>query len=277
MSAPIGIFDSGLGGLSVAAEVMKVLPHERIIYFADNAHVPYGERPLEEIREFALEISEFLVGEGARAVVMACNMSSAVAVDAARLRLPGIPVLGVIEPGAAAAVRASAGQPIGVLATTGTVKSGAYPRAIHEINAGVDVFQQACPRFVPLVESGMAESEEAEAAATEYVAPLVESGCRTLVLGCTHYPFLRKAIASAAGPGVVIVDPAEETARDLANKLAGVSSCGGQSSGNHVFMASGPAEAFAALGSLFLGRPIESVRPVKWGVDLGRVRTDSAV
>lgn len=277
MNAPIGIFDSGLGGLSVAAEVMRKLPGERIVYFADNTHVPYGERPLEEIREFALDIAGFLIGQGAKAVVMACNMSSAVAVQEARLRYPGLPILGVIEPGAAAALRVCKGLPIGVLATSGTVKSRAYPIALDSLDCGVRVFQQACPKFVPLVESGMADTDEAEAAARQYVRPLVDQGCRTLILGCTHYPFLRGVIEAAAGPGVTIVDPAEETVHVLANKLAEENLLSQQLTEPHVFLASGPTEAFAALGSRFLGRPIGQVRPVRWGVDLGMVRTESAV
>ncbi len=153
-------------------------------------------------------------------MVMACNMSSAVALDAARKCWPQIPVIGVIEPGARAAVEVSEGSDIGVLATTGTVRSGAYTKAVSDIDPWIRVHEQACPKFVPLVESGNAGSEEAEAAARTYVAPLTAAGCRTIILGCTHYPFLRRAIEAAAGPDVRIVDPAEETARTLQSILS---------------------------------------------------------
>lgn len=263
MSFPIGVFDSGLGGLSVAARIMQRLPNERIIYFADTAHVPYGERPLDEIREFALGIVGFLVEKGAKAVVMACNMSSAVALDAARAAYPGIPILGVIEPGAKAAVSIANGAPIGILATTGTIKSEAYARAVARLDPSIRVVGQACPKFVVLVESGLADSEEAEAAARTYVGPLLAEGCKTIVLGCTHYPFLRKPIASAAGDDVMIVDPAEETVSALGNILLerGIASRGLDST--HEFYASGDASGFAALGSAFLGRKIDSVEQVE--------------
>ena len=256
MRSPIGIFDSGLGGLSVAREVIGALPRERIIYFADTAHVPYGERPLTEIKGFALGITRFLIEEGAKAVAMACNMSSAVALEEARARWPEIAILGVIEPGSKAAIEVAGGRPIGVLATTGTVKSEAYVRAIHRLDASPAVVQQACPKFVPLVEAGLADSEEAEAAACDYVAPILRAGCRTIILGCTHYPFLRRAIESAAGPGVAIVDPAEETARALAKVLHERGIAADAPDGPHTFYASGETRGFAELGSRFLGRPI---------------------
>lgn len=277
MRSPIGIFDSGLGGLSVAAQVLRQLPNERIVYFADNAHVPYGERPLEEIQEFALGITGFLLEKGAKAVVMACNMSSAVALDAARKHYPDTPILGVIEPGAMAAVRHPGSQlsalstqlRIGVLATTGTVKSEAYVRAIQRLDPSAQVVQQACPKFVPLVESGQADSEEAEAAACTYVAPLRSAGCSTIILGCTHYPFLRRAIQAAAGSDVTIVDPAEETVQALSNTLIERGMAGDGLDTPHEFYTSGDTGGFADLGSRFLGRPIGSVETATWGIDLG--------
>jgi glutamate racemase len=274
LRSPIGVFDSGLGGLTVVAQLMQALPNERVIYFADNAHVPYGERPLDEIRSFALGITDFLVGKGAKAVVMACNMSSAVALDAARAKYPDLPILGTIEPGSKAAVAVADGAPIGVLATTGTVKSGAYARTCGELDPSCVVIQQACPRFVPLVEEGRADSEEAEAAARDYLAPLLAAGCTTIILGCTHYPFLRKAIEIAAGGGAVVIDPAEEIAIALQNALKerGIES---DSGGEHVFYASGDTESFATLGSAFLGRPIKRAYKAEWGVDLYSTNTSA--
>ena len=157
-NSPIGVFDSGMGGLSVASEILKVLPEESVAYFADFAHVPYGERPYSEIRSFALAISEFLVSRGAKAIVMACNVSSAVAMDTVRERFPRIPVIGMIKSGAKAAVAAAAGKPVGVLATTGTIKSKAYDAEIAKLAPEIPVFGVGCPRFVPLVEAGKTHS-----------------------------------------------------------------------------------------------------------------------
>ena len=243
----------------MAAHILRTLPNERIIYFADNAHVPYGERPLEQIRGFAVGITAFLVEKGCKAVVMACNMSSAVALEAARQEFRDLHVLGVIEPGAKAALDVREGKPVGVLATTGTVNSGAYVRELQRRDKHCRVYQQACPKFVPLVESGLADSEEAEAAARTYVEPLLSEGCRTLILGCTHYPFLRRAIESAAGSGVRIVDPAEETARALKSLLAKGGILSDSLDCAHEFYASGETDSFAKLGGKFLGRDMESV------------------
>ncbi len=259
MRRPIGIFDSGLGGLSVARQVLKTLPQERIIYFADTAHVPYGERPLSEIKGFALGITRFLIEQGAKAVVMACNMSSAVALEEARETWPEVPILGVIEPGVSAAVKVCEGWPIGVLATTGTVQSRAYVQALARIDSRIPVMQQACPKFVPLVESGLADSEEAEAAACEYVAPLLRAACGTVILGCTHYPFLRRAIEMAAGPGIPVIDPAEETASALEKTLHDRGIAADKLDGAHGFYASGETGAFVELGSRFLGLQIGGV------------------
>lgn len=264
MTSPIGVFDSGLGGLSVARRILERLPNERIVYFADSAHVPYGERPLEEIQEFALAIVGFLIEKGAKAIVMACNMSSAVALDVSRAEYPSLPIIGVISPGARAAVDACCGAPIGVLATTGTIKSEAYVRSVARYDPAIPVFGQACPKFVPLVESGRADSEDAEAAACTYVAPLLAEGCRTIVLGCTHYPFLRKQIEAAAGEGVTIVDPAEETVTFLENTLVEQGMISAGLVGRHEFYSSGDTEGFATLGSAFLGREIGSVEHIDW-------------
>lgn len=270
MDLPVGVFDSGLGGLSVAARILDTLPNERILYFADNAHVPYGEKPLDEIRGFALEITSFLINNGAKAVVMACNMSSAIALNAAQECFPEIPIIGMIEPGARAALRVSNGRPIGVLATTGTTNSGAYPRIIEQIAPGCKVVSQACPRFVPLVESGQAESEDAEAAARTYVEPLLHEHCGTIILGCTHYPFLRKVIEAAAGPDVKVIDPADEVARALAVILRDRNMAATELTQAHEYFTSGDPAGFATLGSAFMGRPIDTIKHAQWGVDLGR-------
>ncbi len=262
MTSPIGVFDSGLGGLSVAARILQSLPNERIIYFADTAHVPYGERSFDEIQQFSLNIVRFLIEKEVKAVVAACNLSSAVALTKVRETWPNLPILGVIEPGARAAVRASSGKPIGVLATTGAIKSQAYDKAIARLDDSIKVTGQACPKFVPLVESGLAESEQAKAVAREYVAGLLEAGCKTIVLGCTHYPFLMKSIRSAAGEDIAIIDPAQETAAELGNILIKHNMASDAQKSAHEFYASGDPSGFMALGSEFLGRNIDTVTRV---------------
>lgn len=267
MSRPIGIFDSGLGGLTVAGELLRRLPNESIVYFADTAHVPYGERPLLEIQDFALGITRFLIERGAKVVVMACNMSSAAALDCARQAFPDVPILGVIGPGSRAAVRTGS-RAIGVLATTGTARSGAYGRMIRRLEPDALVWEQPCPPFVPLVEAGLAGSEEAEAAVREHVEPLLSRGADTLILGCTHYPFLRPAIARAA-PEAVIIDPAEETISELHELLDKLDiAAGSGQTAEHDFFASGEADGFARLGRNFLGSCIECVNHAEWGVDI---------
>jgi glutamate racemase len=233
-NAPVGVFDSGLGGLTVVRQICRILPQESILYLADTAHVPYGPRPAEEVRQFALTIMRFLIAQGAKAVVAACNMSSALAVDEARKSF-GVPILGVLESGAQAAVSVWNGGPLGVIATEGTVATGAYPKAIARINPKIEVLQSACPEFVPLVEAGLQNSPQAEDAARRYLAPLINAGCRTIVLGCTHYPLLLPVLQKAA-PNVTFVDPAEGTAHQLLRTLK---SLGMRSTGrpHHRFLA----------------------------------------
>lgn len=216
----IGVFDSGVGGLTVVGALLRRLPGARVLYVADQAHVPYGGRPLAEIRGFATEISRFLAQEGCGAILMACNISSAVALDSVRHSLAPLPVWGMISAAARRAVRDRGGK-IGVLATEGTVRSGAYTAAIWALDPTARVTEVACPRFVPLVESGCLEGEPAGTAAAEYLAPIVEAECSTVVLGCTHYPFLLPALRRAAGPEsrLAFIDPAEELIDAIAEYL----------------------------------------------------------
>ncbi|MBO7393311.1 MAG: glutamate racemase [Abditibacteriota bacterium] len=259
-NSPIGVFDSGMGGLSVASEILKVLPEESVAYFADFAHVPYGERPYSEIRSFALAISEFLVSRGAKAIVMACNVSSAVAMDTVRERFPRIPVIGMIKSGAKAAVAAAAGKPVGVLATTGTIKSKAYDAEIAKLAPEIPVFGVGCPRFVPLVEAGKTHSPEAMEAAREYAEPLTKADCGTIVLGCTHYPFLADAVRAAA-PKAKLINPAEEAASYLKQTLERLDLLSAEKTGDK-FYASGENKNFLTLGSEFLGEEIHAVKYV---------------
>ena len=193
---PIGVFDSGVGGLTVLRELRRQLPNESTVYLGDEARMPYGPRPAAEVLAFTREAMRWFAGKGCKLVVIACNTATSVALEAVRDEAD-VPVIGVIRPGAAAALGASSRRAIGVLATTLTVRSGAYVRAVRDLDPFADVIQQACPKLVPLVEDGKASSPEAEAAVREYVAPLLTEGAvvspavDTLLLGCTHYPLLR--------------------------------------------------------------------------------------
>ncbi len=216
--APIGVFDSGLGGLTVVSQMLRLLPNERILFVADQAHVPYGGRDLSEVCGFASGISEGLVRAGCKAVVMACNISSATALQAVQSHHPNLLVLGVIAPGARAAARATQNGRIGVLTTVGTAKSAAYTRTLHSLDPNVSVLEVPCPEFVPLVEGDAIMTSAAYRAAESYLMPLLEAGSDTVILGCTHYPFLLPVLREVA-PRICFVDPAEQTVIELAHEI----------------------------------------------------------
>jgi len=217
--APLGVFDSGLGGLTVAAALRRALPRERLIYLGDTARVPYGTRSAETVVRYARGCAKLLTERGVKALIIACNTVSAVAVEILRAELD-LPVLGVVEPGARAALNALSGQgrpgPIGVLGTPGMVASGAYPRAVSQLSTRFEVVAQAAPLFVPLVEEGWLTGEVPRLAARRYLEPLVAANVSVIVLGCTHYPLLKQIIsevaAEMAGRIIPVVDSAEATA-----------------------------------------------------------------
>lgn len=218
---PIGVFDSGIGGLTVVAELRKALPTERILYVGDTARVPYGGKSPETVTRYAREISELLVGERAKLIVVACNTASALALPSLA---PGstVPMIGVLEPGAAAAVKATRSGKIGVIGTRATIASDAYGKAIRRINPELDVTAVACPLLVPLIEEGLFEDEVTETLLRRYLDPMLRQGIDTLVLGCTHYPLLKKTIASICGHKVTLVDSAENCAlavKELLSRL----------------------------------------------------------
>jgi glutamate racemase len=217
--SPIVIFDSGVGGLTVARAVNRVLPDEEIIYLGDTARVPYGSKSPATVERFASECVEFLLHFRPKFVLVACNTASATAL-AALDELVDVPLEGVLAPGARAAVAASARRRIGVIGTRATVASGAYGRALTSLAADVDVFSRACPLFVPLVEEGRTTGQVVTAIAQEYLAPLLEHGVDALILGCTHYPVLKPVLAEVAGAGVTLVDSAETTAHAAREALA---------------------------------------------------------
>jgi glutamate racemase len=217
--APVAIFDSGVGGLTVAREVSRALPHEEIIYLGDTARVPYGPKSPATVKRFATECVEFLLHFRPKLIIIACNTASATAFEALD-ELVDTPMLGVIEPGARAAVGASDLRRIGVIGTRATVASGAYTRAIAALDRGATVFSRACPLFVPLVEEGRTAGPIAAAVAREYLTSLLENEIDALILGCTHYPVLKGVIAEVAGAGVTLIDSAETMAGAAREVLA---------------------------------------------------------
>jgi glutamate racemase len=230
-AAPLGVFDSGLGGLTVARALLKALPNERIIYLGDTARVPYGTRSAQTVVRYARGCTELLIDRGVKGIVVACNTVSAVAIDILRAELD-LPVIGVIEPGARAALSAVSALPrfgdtppkIGILGTTGTVASGAYPRAVGQLSTRYEVVAQAAPLLVPLAEEGWVEGEVPTLVVRRYLEPLIAAGASVIVLGCTHFPLLKSVIAQVAqelaGRPIPIVDSAEATAAVVAEWIA---------------------------------------------------------
>jgi glutamate racemase len=257
--APIGVFDSGIGGLTVAHEIMRQLPRESVIYFGDTARVPYGPKSPETVRRYSREIAGFLAGEGVKGIVIACNTATAHALDALRTEM-GLPIIGVIEPGARAAVRATRSGHIGIIGTAGTIKSGAYDRAIHQLDPNARTTAKDCPLFVPLVEEGWTDHEATRLIAEEYLEPLVREHVDTLVLGCTHYPLLKPLLSDVLGRDVQLIDSAEETAAETARVLGDRSlEAPPRADASHRFVASDDPLMFLQLGQRFLGGAIEGV------------------
>ena len=258
-SAAVGVFDSGLGGLTVFKALARRMPEESLVYFGDTAHVPYGSKSPEAISRYSTEVARFLAGRGIKLLVVACNTSSAWALPAIR-RAVKVPVIGVIEPGARAALAATRGR-IGVIGTEATVNSGAYPRAIKALSPRAKTVSRPCPLFVPLVEEGWWSGDVVAAVARRYVAPLRSARVDTLILGCTHYPYLKKIIATAMGPRVRLIDSADETARETERVLSELglrAPKGGR--GRREYFTSDAPERFARLGRRMLGAAVSRVR-----------------
>ena len=255
---PIGVFDSGVGGLTVLRALRAALPAESFLYLGDTARLPYGTKSEHTVVRYALQAADELVERDIKALVVACNTASAAALPALQQRHAGLPVIGVIEPGARAACAASTRGQIAVLATESTVRGGAYARAIARLRPDARVRSLACPLFVALAEEGWTEGAVAEAAAARYLAPLAGQA-DTLVLGCTHFPVLATVIAACFGPEVRIVDSAATTAAAVRRELADrglLRDAGGASPAGWRFLATDGAERFAAVGARFLGAPI---------------------
>jgi glutamate racemase len=256
---PIGVFDSGVGGLTVARALMDLLPDERIVYFGDTARGPYGPRDLVEVRRFSAEVVDYLAGEGTKLVVAACNTATAAALDPGSEQDFPVPVVGVIQPAVRAAVAATRTGRIGVIGTVGTVASGAYDRAVAAAGAQVDLVSQACPRFVELVEAGRTTDRDVLTVAADYLAPLRAAEVDTLILGCTHYPLLTGVLSHVMGPEVVLVSSAEETARHVFSLLVRHQQLAEGPRDRHRFVSSGDGSVFATLAARFLGPRLSAV------------------
>ena len=257
--APIGIFDSGFGGLTVARAVLDQLPHEPVLYLGDTARQPYGPKPIGEVREYALECLDHLVGQGVKALVIACNSASAAVLRDARERYP-VPVVEVIHPATRRAVAASRTGRIGVICTRATADSMAYDDAFTAA-PHVELHTRACPRFVEFVEAGVTSGPELMQVAHEYLDPLTSYGIDTLVLGCTHYPLLTGVLSYVMGDSVTLVSSAEETAKDVFRLLVqhGLERDPALPAPVHRFLTTGQPDEFAAIGRRFLGPELESV------------------
>ncbi|MBX5474794.1 MAG: glutamate racemase [Thermoleophilia bacterium] len=259
---PVGVFDSGVGGLTVLHECLVTMPHEDFVYLGDHARLPYGPRPLEEVRRFAREIGLFLEAQDVKLIVVACNTATSAALPQLQGEL-AVPVIGVIAPEARAAVQATRNRRIGLLATQGTVDSGRYAQLVRALDAGVSFHPVACPRLVPLIESDDPYAEETEEAVREYAAPLRAAEVDTVILGCTHYPLIRPIFQRVLGRGVTLVFSAEETAREVAETLArkGIENDRARE-GRYRFLTTGDPVAFREMGRRFLQLPIGEVERV---------------
>ena len=259
----IGIFDSGVGGLTVLKEIASLLPRENLVYLGDTARVPYGTKSVETVQQYALEAAEFLVDYGIKLLVVACNTASAVALPLLRERFQ-LPVIGVIEPGARRAAQ-SRNHRIGVIGTEGTINSNRYPEAIHALLPDARISSVSCPLFVPLAEEGWAEHEIARLTAMEYLHSLSTAQIDTLVLGCTHYPLLRNTLRQVLGDGVTLVDSAEETAKSVQQLLQHQGLECSEQGGRSVFFVTDVPTRFIRVGEAFLGTSLALVEQVQIG------------
>jgi len=261
-SRPVGVFDSGVGGLTVLHECLVTMPHEDFVYLGDHARLPYGPRPLEEVRRFAREIAAYLEGQGVKLLLVACNTATSAALPQLQEEL-SVPVVGVITPEAHAAVQATRNRRIGLMATEATVAAGRYAQLVRALDAGAELVPIACPRLVPLIESDEPFGAGTTETVREYAAPLKAAAVDTVILGCTHYPLIRPVFQRVFGRGVTLVFSAEETAREVAETLARKGIENGESrEGSYRFLTTGEPELFRALGERFLQLPLSEIEHV---------------
>jgi glutamate racemase len=269
LNRPIGIIDSGVGGLTVAREVMRQLPYEKIIYLGDTARCPYGPRPVEEVQLFTWQMTHFLLDKNIKMLVIACNTATAAVLDQIQSEL-SIPVIGVIYPGARAALKHTRNNRVGVIGTEGTVKSNAYLKALKSLNKRIHVQSLACPKFVPLVESGEYNGPMAKKIVAESLRPLKNKGLDTLILGCTHYPLLEPVIKNVMGRGVNVISSGEETAREVSTILSYKGMLNdSEMEPSHEFYTTGSSSIFARIATEWLQWPIEVVETIKLSDEKG--------
>lgn len=262
---PIGVFDSGIGGLTVVRALLEKLPNENIVYFGDTARVPYGSKSAQVVREYTQDDTDFLLSKNVKMIVVACNTVSAVALDVVQKKA-NLPVTGVIIPGAQAALQATKNKRIGVIGTIGTINSNAYKTELKRLNQSLNVFSKACPLFVPLVEEGWLDIKATELIASEYLFPLTTEKIDTLILGCTHYPLLKNVIAKTTKGMVTLIDSGEATAATVESILDehNIRNTSKQTPNIQFFVSDAP-EKFTAVGELFLGKKLGVVRRVNIG------------
>ena len=253
----IGVFDSGIGGLTVLHKIIEALPRENTVYLGDTARAPYGPKSVETVLRYSFENGEFLLEKRVKLLVVACNTSTAVALVSLREHF-SIPVIGVIEPGVRRAVKISINKRIGVIGTDATIQSGAYTRALKAARPDVEVYSRACPLFVPLVEEGWTDNAVVDLTVKNYLQSLKRSGIDTLILGCTHYPLLKTSIRKYMGKGVRLVDSAEEVAIEVATILERESLVRRRGKGVHGFFVTDAPDRFIKIGQRFLGEKVES-------------------
>ena len=258
----VGVFDSGVGGLTVLHECLVNVPHEDYVYLGDTDSFPYGPRPLADVRRLAFQATEFLVRQNVKLIVVACNSAGAAALPQLQASFDK-PIIGVVMPGARAAVQGTRNRRVGILATEATIRSNAYQNALHGLDAGVEVFPVACPRLAPLIQAGDVFSLETENAVREYVAPLKEAGVDTVILGCTHYPLVTPMLRRLLGPSVSLVNSAEEIAREMGEILVRKHLSNDQRrEGDYRFFATGDPDEFREIGARFLQLPIQEVNRI---------------
>jgi glutamate racemase len=253
----IGVFDSGIGGLTVLHKIIEALPRENTVYLGDTARAPYGTKSVETVLRYSFENGEFLVEKDVKLLVVACNTSTAIALGGLRERF-AVPVIGVIEPGVRRAVKSTRNKKIGVIGTDATIQSGAYTRALKAAHSAIEVYSRACPLFVPLVEEGWIDNAVVELTVKNYLGSLKQSGIDTLILGCTHYPLLKKAIRGFMGKTIRLVDSAEEIAIEVAALLRRRSLARKKGKGAHGFFVTDAPDRFVKVGQRFLGEKVES-------------------
>lgn len=255
---PIGIFDSGVGGLTVVLEVLRQMPGESFLYYADTAHVPYGPRDPKELKGFAMSISEFLIKQNCKMIIIACNTSTSLAYNTLK-QCFDVPIIGVIEPGVDKALEATVNERVGIIATEATINSNAYQNMLIAKNNNVNVYTAACPHFVPMIERGELEGDNVYNAALSYLQPMIDEGIDSLILGCTHYPFLLPVITKILGPSVTTINPARETVSRAKENLKELGLLKQEGKPFCKYYASGNPDQFKKVADVFLNRDIGKV------------------